>query len=334
MRTRRLAALSFVAGILLFAGSCGDTRDAPTAPSPSSSPSAAPSVADGAKNAASPSSSPSAGLPAGEGTTPGSMSLRLPPGAIGPEAVEFPPRDQSFDFGNQLNAYYRDVLRRSSVSTYVDIEGWIVWIQEYLRYRVNLCSHLEASFLVGIQIGGGGVPPVCGEAPPGVVNFPPRDQSYLFGLDLNQTYRDVLRRGAVSAYVDMEGWIVWIQEYLRYRVNGCNHTEATTRVFTQISGGGVQPVCTTAPAGTFIQVRGGAGTCACWVGTITVTVDGTNRGTLSCNGSLTVPVSPGTHLVRVCDDIDCVSLMVTVVSGTTDVWDLTCTSGGRSLRER
>ena len=40
------------------------------------------------------------------------------------------------------------------------------------------------------------------------------------------TYRDGLRRGSVASFVDIEGTIVWTQEYLRYRVNGCGHADA------------------------------------------------------------------------------------------------------------
>ena len=40
-----------------------------------------------------------------------------------------------------------------------------------------------------------------------------------------------------------EGAVVWVLEYLRYRLNGCGHSDATTRVFQQILGQGIQPVC-------------------------------------------------------------------------------------------
>jgi hypothetical protein len=38
--------------------------------------------------------------------------------------------------------------------------------------------------------------------------------------------------------------VVWVLEYLRYRLNGCNHGDATTKVLQQIRGLGIQPVCT------------------------------------------------------------------------------------------
>src|SRR5262245_1442220 len=56
------------------------------------------------------------------GGVPG--ALRVPLDVIRPLDVNFPPRDQPFDFGNQLNVLYRDQLRRGSVTTFVDLEGF------------------------------------------------------------------------------------------------------------------------------------------------------------------------------------------------------------------
>jgi all-beta uncharacterized protein len=54
-------------------------------------------------------------------------------------------------------------------------------------------------------------------------------------------------RRANSTFVDVEGIIVWLQEYLRYRVSSCDHATSVQKVFTQIDGGGVQPDCTPLP---------------------------------------------------------------------------------------
>jgi len=43
--------------------------------------------------------------------------------------------------------------------------------------------------------------------------------------------------------VDREGDVVWIQEYLRYRVNSCGHAAAVQSVLTQIDGRSAPPVC-------------------------------------------------------------------------------------------
>ena len=75
------------------------------------------------------------------------------------------------------------------------------------------------------------------------INFPGREAAYDFRLQLEQKYRDELRRTPITSFVDIEGTIVWTQEYLRYRLNRCNHGDATTKVFQQIRGQGIQPTC-------------------------------------------------------------------------------------------
>ena len=194
-----------------------------------------------------PSSARSGGSQLGEvASTSGLPGLGgpSPDGDIVARAVSFPPRNEPLDFGTQLNNLYRDSLKRETVSAFVDLEGRTVWLQEYLRYRVNGCAHTEAISRVFSEIRGGGVPPMCTGAPTGPVSFPPRDQSLDFGMQLNEFYRGSLNRTAVSTFVDLEGSIVWTQEYLWYRVNACGgHSDAVNSVFAQINGGGLQPVC-------------------------------------------------------------------------------------------
>ncbi len=148
----------------------------------------------------------------------------------GASVVAFPPRNEPFAFREELESKYRDGLRRSPSSTYVDLEGDIVWTQEYLRYRVNGCDHATAAQKVLDQIDGRGIAPVCGDPQAaGAVAFPPRNEPFAFRQALELKYRDGLRRSATSSYVDIEGAIVWTQEYLRYRVNRCGHAAATQR---------------------------------------------------------------------------------------------------------
>jgi hypothetical protein len=182
------------------------------------------------------------------------------PGAIDPLDIAFPPRNEPFSFRQQLEATYRDRLGRGSQASFVDIEGTIVWTQEYLRYRVNGCSHPDALARVTTQILSGGIAPVCQDFTGTTVNFPPRNEPLLFRQALEGIYRDSLRRGAVQTFVDAEGDIVWTQEYFRYRVNGCNNQQATDRVLSQVLGGPVQPTCTgggggggTAPITSFVS---------------------------------------------------------------------------------
>lgn len=178
-------------------------------------------------------------------TTPGAAAPQgLAAPAFGdvaqPTDIRFPPRNEPYDFRVQLESVYRDGLRRAAVLSYVDPEGSVVWTQEYLRYRLNGCQHADATGRVLAQIDGGAVAPVCGAETP---SFPPRDQLLEFRVQLEAKYRDALRRPATSTFVDVEGDIVWTQEYLRYRVSGCGHGDATARVFAQIEGRGVQPDC-------------------------------------------------------------------------------------------
>ena len=158
--------------------------------------------------------------------------------------VSFPPRNESLDFRTQLESKYRSSLGRpASVVTYVDTEGDIVWTSEYFRFRVNQCTHSQALSKVMTEIDEGSTLSVCANAPSGAVTFPPRDEALAFRIQLEAKYRDGLRRGTNTTAVDNEGDVVWTQEYLRYRVNGCGHADAVSRVFLQIDGRGVQPVC-------------------------------------------------------------------------------------------
>ena len=155
--------------------------------------------------------------------------------------VTFPPRNEPLAFRTALEGLYRDSLRRPAVQTFVDQEGTIVWTQEYLRYRVNLCSHAAAVDAVMNQIDGRGIQPTCGSTSTAV--FPPRNEPLDFMIQLEAKYRDALRRAASPSFVDVEGNIVWTQEYLRYRVSGCGHAGSQQRVFDQIAGRGIAIDC-------------------------------------------------------------------------------------------
>jgi len=157
--------------------------------------------------------------------------------------ITFPPRNEPNDFFQQLIALYRDRLGAGSVATFVDPEGAVVWLSEYARYRVGLCDHSTAQARVFSIIDSGVTIGVCAITPAGPIPFPPRNEGLVFMLALNDKYRDGLRAPATSSPVDNEGAVVWVLEYFRYRLNGCTHGDATTRVFQQILGQGIQPVC-------------------------------------------------------------------------------------------
>lgn len=180
---------------------------------------------------------------------PGSLigSTSIAPGGIsGKFDVSFPGRDQSFDFRNQLETKYLTGLGRTAAPTFVDREGEVVWTQEYMRYRANGCDHATATQRVLAQIDGQPAGQVCGAPPDGLIAFPPRTDAFDFRRQLESRYQQ-FGRGASQSAVDAEGGVIWTQEYLRYRVNQCDHPTAVQKVFSQIDGGGVAATCFVPP---------------------------------------------------------------------------------------
>ena len=49
-------------------------------------------------------------------------------------AVEFPPRNETLAFRTMLETKYRQSLQRPPGPSYADVEGDVVWAQEYLCY--------------------------------------------------------------------------------------------------------------------------------------------------------------------------------------------------------
>lgn len=165
--------------------------------------------------------------------------------------IPFPPRDEVLNFLLSLENEYRDGLGRSrNHASFVDTEGTATWFPEWLRYVLNDCSPTEATARVLLQISGQGTQPVCGVVPTGTIHFPPRNESLDFLHALNTFYRDTLGLRLWQSHVDLEGKAVWLQEYLRYRVNGCNDTDASHRVLQQIHGSGAMPVCSVSASAT------------------------------------------------------------------------------------
>jgi hypothetical protein len=157
--------------------------------------------------------------------------------------VTFPPRNEPNAFFQSLLAVYRDELRAASSPTYVDPEGAVIWLTEYARQRVGQCSHGTATTNTLNQITSNGGTLVCAATPVGPIPFPPRNEGMLFMNELDNTYRDALRRSLGSSFVNNEGAVVWVLEYLRYRLNNCNHGDATAKVLSQIRTGAIAPTC-------------------------------------------------------------------------------------------
>ena len=163
-------------------------------------------------------------------------------GIAGPMDVLFPSRVDAFLFRNELETKYQTGLNRAATSSFVDREGDVVWVQEYIRYRVNGCDHATAVARVMAQIDGSAPGGICAENREFLILFPPRDQSMEFRRELEAKYQQ-MGRGLQSTFVDAEGTVIWTQEYMRYRVNQCDHASAQQKVFAQIDGGAVSDTC-------------------------------------------------------------------------------------------
>ena len=90
---------------------------------------------------------------------------------------------------------------------------------------------------------------VGGVSGPMDVLFPGRQDSFDFRNQLETKYQTGLNRSASATAVDREGEVVWTQEYMRYRVNGCDHAAAMQRVFAQIDGNPPGAICAENPGG-------------------------------------------------------------------------------------
>lgn len=182
----------------------------------------------------------------------------------------FPPRNEPLQFRQTLESYYRDTLRRGPIQTAVDLEGAIVWTQEYLRYRLSGCDHLTATVRVMVQIDSGVGPSECG----GVAGFPPRNEALDFRSNhLEPKYQNGLRRSLSSSYVDIEGDVVWTTEYFRYRLSGCDHENASAKTIHQVGGNPAPATCQTMFA---VWTSANSG----W-SSINVTINGRFAGTLT-----------------------------------------------------
>jgi hypothetical protein len=79
-----------------------------------------------------------------------------PPLCARPQEARFPQRNETFAFRRRLEAQLRGT--GGAVKTFVDSEGAAVWLQQYLEYRVALCSHEAAVSAVVATISGRTVP--------------------------------------------------------------------------------------------------------------------------------------------------------------------------------
>ena len=225
----------FAVVLLVVSFAACDRQGTPSSPSDAAG--ASPTVTG-------PASPAGAGAPQGNGQVPFHL-LNPVRFAMEQGVVAFPPRNEPNAFYNDLQALYRDYLKRPQTAlSYVDPEGENVWLTEYFRFYLNGCPHAEAMSRTIEQIRTGLTQPVCGGESASLA-FPPRNLPYEFQSLLESTYHDILKRSQQPYYVDGEGANVWLAQYLRFRIQGarCSHVEAENKVFAEIRGGGVQPAC-------------------------------------------------------------------------------------------
>jgi hypothetical protein len=145
------------------------------------------------------------------------------------ESIELPTPQESVMFMAALERKYRDGLKRPPTPVALDPTAATTWIERYLRFRLHSCDHPAASARVFQQIDGHGAQPLC-RRPTSAV-FPPWNETTAFRRQLESKFT-----GRFSSFVDLEGQAVWVQEYVRHRVDGCSHRDAVDAVLAQIDG--------------------------------------------------------------------------------------------------
>jgi hypothetical protein len=157
------------------------------------------------------------------------------------ESIELPAPQESVMFMAALQSKYRDSLKRPALTVALEPNTSTTWVERYLRFRLHSCDHDTASGKVFQQIDGQGPQPLCQR--PLSPAFPPLNETAAFRQQLERKFS-----GRFSSFVDLEGQAVWVQEYLRHRVQRCSHREAVNAVMAQIDGD-TRPVACSSSAG-------------------------------------------------------------------------------------
>ncbi|MGQ0735104.1 MAG: hypothetical protein ACT4QD_15815, partial [Acidobacteriota bacterium] len=115
------------------------------------------------------------------------------------------------------------------------------------------------------------------------------------------------------------GFSAWVRVIA---VNACGQS-APTDFF--LSSGPAPPPPPPPPSGSVVQFTTSANACSCWVTPITLQIDGTTVGSMSCSGSAgPFPTTAGAHMLQACDSLGCVPTNANVPANGTFTLTLTC----------
>lgn len=148
------------------------------------------------------------------------------------ERVTFPVETELLSFRTRLETVYERDLSRTPTPVNAAPRDALSGTRRYLRYRLHGCDHARATANVLRHLDDDAVAPLC--ARPGVVLFPPRNETVAFRHDLESAM--AARGGRGMTAVDLEGEAVWLQHYLELRVVNCPHTAAIDAVIAAILG--------------------------------------------------------------------------------------------------
>lgn len=87
------------------------------------------------------------------------------------------------------------------------------------------------------------------------VILPPLAESQAFRTALEAAYRSMLSRPEHPSRLGARDSVLWTRRYLRYRLNGCPHADAATKVLGQVSGGVAMPPLCSSTGGVALPPR-------------------------------------------------------------------------------
>jgi hypothetical protein len=141
--------------------------------------------------------------------------------------LSLPPVDDFLRFYNALEDDYRNRLKRAPHVVHNTTDDRVTTIVRYLGYRLDECSHDEAATKTIRQVLGERVLRICKNVVERKQALPPANETFEFLQRLESLNASRSPSRLVSSYVDLEGEAVWLQEYLRQRLSGRDHTEST-----------------------------------------------------------------------------------------------------------